>query len=244
MLEPTIEKLTSLRLSGMVLAIREMVAQKAQVELSWQERLGLIVDEEWQARENRRLTKRLKEAKLTKKASLENVIVDAARGLDRATLKDLSQFRWLEAHHNLILVGATGTGKSYLAAALAEQACRKGYRALLLRMPRLFEELAIARAQGKYAEALLRLERFELLILDDFLMAPLTDPERRDLLELLEDRQERSSIVFTSQTPPKTWHAAIGDPTIADAICDRIVHTSRVIALKGPSLRKSINQAT
>jgi DNA replication protein DnaC len=244
MLEPTIEKLTSLRLGNMAQAVREMQDMKGQVDLSWQERLGLIVDQEWQERENRRLQKRLKEAKLTKKASLENVIADPARGLDRATLKELSQFRWLSAHHNLILVGATGTGKSYLAAALAEQACRKGHRALLLRMPRLFEELAIARAQGKYAEALLRLERFELLILDDFLMAPLTDPERRDLLELLEDRQERASIIFTSQTPPKTWHAAIGDPTIADAICDRIVHSSRVIALKGPSLRKSINQTT
>lgn len=241
MLEPTIEKLTALRLSTMAEAVREMETTRAQVDLSWQERVALLVDQEWQARENRRLTKRLKEAKLTKKASLEDVISEPARGLDKATLKELSHFRWLEHHHNLIVVGATGTGKSYLAAALAERACRKGYRALLVRMPRLFEELAIARAQGNYAATLARFERFDLLILDDFLMTPLTDPERRDLLELLEDRHERTSTIFTSQTPPKTWHGAIGDPTIADAICDRIVHNSKVIALKGPSLRKSIS---
>jgi DNA replication protein DnaC len=241
MIEPTIEKLTALRMSTMASAVREMDRSKSQVDLSWQDRVGLLVDQEWQARENRRLGKRLKEAKLTKKASLENVIAEPARGLERATLKELSHFRWLEAHHNLIIVGATGTGKSYLAAALAEQACRKGHRALLLRMPRLFEELAIARAQGNYAATLARFERFALVILDDFLMTPLTDPERRDLLELLEDRHERASTIFTSQTPPKTWHAAIGDPTIADAICDRIVHNSKVIALKGPSMRKSIS---
>lgn len=241
MLEATIEKLTTLRLSTMAQAMRDMDGSRAQVDLTWQERVALLVDQEWEAREQRRLQKRLKEAKLTKKASLENVTTEASRGLDKPTLKELSSCKWLNAHHNLIVVGATGTGKSYLAAALAEHACRKGYRALLLRMPRLFEELAIARAQGNYAATLARYEKFDLLILDDFLMAPLTDPERRDLLELLEDRHERSSTIFTSQTPPKTWHAAIGDPTIADAICDRIVHNSKVISLKGPSLRKLMN---
>ena len=241
MLEPTIEKLMALRLSVMAQGVREMETSKSQVALTWQERLTLLVDQEWEARESRRLQKRLKEAKLTKRASLENVIVNPARGVDRALLKELTHGKWLDAHHNLIFVGATGTGKSYLAAALAEHACRKGRRALLLRMPRLFEELAIARAQGNYAATLARYEKFDLLILDDFLMTPLTDPERRDLLELLEDRHERSSTIFTSQTPPKTWHTAIGDPTIADAICDRIVHNSKVVALKGPTLRDPKN---
>ncbi len=184
------------------------------------------------------------EASLTQTASLENVVIDTARGLERATLKELGSLRWLEAHRNLILVGATGTGKSYLATALAEHACRRGHRALLVRMPRLFEELAIARAQGNYASTLARFEKFDLLVLDDFLMTPLSDGERRDLLELIDDRHERSATIFTSQTSPKTWHAAIGDPTIADAICDRIVHHSKVLALKGPSLRKPQTQAT
>jgi DNA replication protein DnaC len=244
MLEPTIEKLNAMKLGVMARAAREMETTKPLADLSWQERLALLVDEQWQERENRKLDRRLKEAKLTKKASLENVIVEATRGLDRATLKELGSFRWVEAHHNLILVGATGTGKSYLAAALAEQACRRGYRALLLRMPRLFEELAIARAQGNYAATLARFEKFDLLILDDFLMTPLTDAERRDLLELVEDRHERTSTIFTSQSPPKTWHGAIGDLTIADAICDRIVHNSKVIALKGQSLRKPQTAST
>jgi DNA replication protein DnaC len=244
MLEPTIEKLNALKLGVIARAAREMEETKSNADLSWQERLALLVDTEWQERENRRLDRRLKEAKLTKKASLENVVADAARGLERATLKELGSLRWLEAHRNLILVGATGTGKSYLATALAEHACRKGYRALLVRMPRLFEELAIARAQGNYASTLARFEKFDLLVLDDFLMTPLSDGERRDLLELIDDRHERSATIFTSQTPPKTWHAAIGDPTIADAICDRIVHHSKVLALKGPSLRKPQTQAT
>ena len=243
MLEPTIEKLTSLRLGTMVAALREMLSQPPKQALSFEEKLSLLVDREWQERENRKLQKRLKDAKLTKKASVENLIADPARGLERDTIRELSSCNWIEHKHNLVIVGATGTGKSYLAAALAEQACRRGYRALLLRMPRLFEELAIARAQGNYAATLARLAKFDLIILDDFLMAPLTDTERRDLLEVVDDRQESSSTIFTSQTPPKTWHSAIGDPTIADAICNRILHHAKAIALKGPSLRKAASAA-
>jgi DNA replication protein DnaC len=238
MLEPTFEKLTSMRLSTMAIALRELESMPPSHDLSWQERLAILVDREWQERENRRLHKRLKDAKLTRNASLENVIVDPARGLDKATLRDLSTSRWLDEKHNLILIGATGTGKTYLAAALAEHACRKGLRALFIRVPRLFEELAIARAQGTYAATLAKYLKFQLLVLDDFLMAPLADAERRDLLELLEDRYDQASTIFTSQVPTKTWHSAIGDPTIADAICDRILHNARNITLRGASLRK------
>lgn len=238
MLEPTFEKLISMRLSTMAAALRELESAPPSHELSWQERLALLVDREWQERENRRLQKRLKDAKLTKRASIENVVVDAARGLDKATLRELTNGKWIDAKHNLILVGATGTGKTYLAAALAEHACRKGLRALFVRVPRLFEELAIARAQGAYATTLAKYQRFELLVLDDFLMAPLADVERRDLLELLEDRYDHAATIFTSQVPTKTWHSAIGDPTIADAICDRILHNAKQLTLKGASLRK------
>jgi DNA replication protein DnaC len=238
MLEPTFEKLTSMRLSTMASALRELESMPPSHDLSWQERLAILVDREWQERENRRLHKRLKDAKLTRNASLENVIVDPARGLDKATLRELATSQWLDEKHNLILIGATGTGKTYLAAALAEHACRKGLRALFIRVPRLFEELAIARAQGTYAATLAKYLKFQLLVLDDFLMAPLADAERRDLLELLEDRYDQASTIFTSQVPTKSWHSAIGDPTIADAICDRILHNARNITLRGASLRK------
>jgi DNA replication protein DnaC len=238
MLQPTIEKLTAMRLNGMVSAIRDLDAAPPSHELAWQERLALVIDREWQEREERRLRRRIKEAKLTKRASVEDVVTDPARGIDKPILRELLNTRWIDNKHNLILVGATGTGKTYLAAALAEYACRKGLRALFIRVPRLFEELAIARAQGSYAATLTRLQKFNLIVLDDFLMAPLSDVERRDLLELLEDRYDVASTIFTSQVPTKTWHSAIGDPTIADAICDRILHNAKHITLKGASLRK------
>jgi DNA replication protein DnaC len=173
-----------------------------------------------------------------RQASMENVTVDAARGVDKALMRELVAGTWMQHAHNVILCGATGTGKTYLAAALAENACRLGKRAFFVRVPRLLEELAMARAAGTYAATLLRFTKFQLLVLDDFLMAPLTDVERRDLLELLEDRYENASTVFTSQVPTKTWHSAIGDPTLADAICDRILHNAKLITLKGASLRK------
>lgn len=244
MLEPTIEKLISMRLSTMATALRELEAQPPSHELSWHERLALLVDREWQERENRRLHKRLREAKLTKSASLENVTADPARGLDKPVVRELATLRWATQKKNLILLGATGTGKTYLASALAELACRRGMRALFVRVPRLFEELAIARAQGNYVATLAKLARFELLILDDFLMAPLADAERRDLLELLEDRYDHAATIFTSQVPTKTWHSAIGDPTIADAICDRILHNAKSITLKGGSMRKRNDSST
>jgi DNA replication protein DnaC len=226
MLEPTLEKLSRMRLTTMASAIRELDADPKGSQLSWQDKLALVVDKEWNEREGRQLARRLKEAKLTRQASLENVILDPARGIDKPLVRELATGKWIESAHNVSLVGATGTGKTYFAAALAEHACRQGKRALFVRVPRLIEELAIARAQGAYALTLQRFTKFQLLVLDDFLMAPLSDIERRDVLELLEDRYENGATVFTSQLPTKTWHSAIGDPTLADAICDRMPNSS------------------
>jgi DNA replication protein DnaC len=234
MIEPTLERLVKLRMTTMATAIRELDADPKSHSLSWHDRLTLAVDREWTDRENRQL----REAKLVRQASMENVTVDATRGVDKALMRELAAGTWMQYAHNVILCGATGTGKTYLAAALAENACRLGKRAFFVRVPRLLEELAMARAAGTYAATLLRFTKFQLLVLDDFLMAPLTDVERRDLLELLEDRYENASTVFTSQVPTKTWHSAIGDPTLADAICDRILHNAKLITLKGASLRK------
>jgi DNA replication protein DnaC len=239
MIEPTLEKLTKMRMTVMVSAIRELETSPKGHELSWDERLALVVDKEWHARENKQLKRRLKDAKIMRKASLENVQIDPLRGIDKPSVRELATGKWIEATHNIILVGATGTGKTYLASALAEHACRLGKRARFVRVPRLLEELALARAEGAYALSLARFTKFDVLVLDDVLMAPLSDVERRDLLELLEDRYQKASTIFTSQVPTKTWHSAIGDPTMADAICDRILHNAKMITLKGPSLRKT-----
>jgi DNA replication protein DnaC len=171
-------------------------------------------------------------------ASLENVWCEPGRGLDKTLVRDLATCKWIRNKHNVIIVGKTGVGKSYLGAALAQAACRKGLRAMCTRVPRLAHELAIARADGTYTALLGRLARLDVLVLDDFLIAPLKDTERRDLLEVLEDRYGTSSTVVTSQVPTKTWHEMLADPTIADAICDRLVHNAHVIALKGPSGRE------
>lgn len=198
----------------------------------------MLVDREWTDRENRRVTRRIKEARLGVRASLEDVVCDPARGLDKAAVRQLATCQWVRAKQNVIVIGPTGIGKTYLAAALGEGACRKGLRALFVRVPRLVEELAVARVSGAYAQTLARIGKIDVLILDDLLLTPMKDAERRDLLEVLEDRYDRCSTVITSQLPTKSWHEAFGDPTIADAICDRLVHNAHVLALRGPSMRK------
>ena len=236
--EQTIQKLCDLKLLAMADAVRELLATAPGGEMSFEEKLGLVVDREWTDRENRRLTRRLKEAKLGMSASLEDVWCEPARGLDKAVVRSLATCQWVRAKQNVIALGATGVGKSYLGAALAQAACRNGFRALCTRVPRLVNELAIARADGSYAVMLAKLARTDVLALDDFLIAPLKDTERRDLLEVLEDRYDHSSTVITTQVPTKSWHEMLADPTIADAICDRLVHNAHVLALKGTSLRK------
>jgi len=207
-------------------------------QLSFEDKLGLLVDREWADRENRRVARRVKEARLSVRAAPEEILCDAARGLERAALRELTTCQWVRSHHNLVIVGATGVGKSFLANALAQAAIRQGFRALFVRVPRLLEQLAIARASADYSATLERIARIDVLILDDFLLAPMTDVERRDLLEVLEDRYGKNSTVLTSQLGTKTWHETLGEPTIADAICDRLVHNAHVLTLRGPSIRR------
>jgi DNA replication protein DnaC len=236
--EETIDKLMKLRLPHMAAALRATLDRAAGSGLSVEECVGLMVDREWTERDNRRLGRRIKDAKLGMQASIEDVRCDPARGIDKAVMRSMGTCGWVRAKQNVIVIGMTGTGKSYVGAALAEAACRHGYRALRTRVPRLLGELAIARADGSYTATLSRLAKVDVLVLDDLLIAPLKDSERRDLLEVLEDRYDQRSTVVTSQVPTKSWHEMLADPTLADAICDRLVHNAHVLALKGPSIRK------
>jgi DNA replication protein DnaC len=236
--EETIGKLIQLKLPHMASALRAQLERAAGSALSVEECVGLMVDREWTERESRRTGRRIKDAKLGMQACVEDLWCDPTRGLDKAVMRVLGDCRWVRAKQNVIVIGMTGTGKSYVSAALAEAACRRGYRALRVRVPRLLDELAIARADGSYAATLSRLAKLDVLVLDDLLIAPLKDTERRDLLEVLEDRYDQRSTVVTSQVPTKTWHEMLADPTVADAICDRLVHNAHVLSLKGPSIRK------
>lgn len=236
--EETIEKLVQLKLPHMANALRAELARAAGSALSVEECVGLMVDREWTERENRRISRRIKDAKLGMQACVEDLWCDPTRGLDKSVIRGLGSCGWVRAKQNVIVIGMTGTGKSYVGAALAEAACRHGYRALRVRVPRLLQELAIARADGSYSAALSRLAKLDVLVLDDLLITPMKDTERRDLLEVLEDRYDQRSTVVTSQVPTKTWHEMLSDPTVADAICDRLVHNAHVLSLKGPSIRK------
>jgi DNA replication protein DnaC len=196
-------------------------------------------DVEWRARENKRLTRALQDAKLKlSQACLEAIDYPARRELDKAVIRQLATCRWVAEHQGILITGMTGTGKSFLACALAHQACRKGYRALYRRASRLFHELTLARADGSYIRLLAKLARPDVLLIDDFALAPLQDQERRDLLEILEDRYGTRSTIITSQLPPTQYHDYIGEPTLADSICDRLLHNTHRIVLKGPSRRK------
>jgi len=236
-IQDTLGKLEEMRLGAMAEAARELTGAPPDQRLNFEEKLALIVDREWISRDNRRTARRIKEAKLATKASLQDVACDPERGIAKATLRQLATCTWVREHHNVIVVGKTGVGKTYLGAALADVACRNGHRALFARVPRLLEELHLARAAGTLTSLLGKLSRVDVLVLDDFLLNPMTDAERRSLLEVLEDRYGHSSTVITTQLATKTWHSAIGDPTIADAICDRVVHNAHVVALGGPSIR-------
>jgi DNA replication protein DnaC len=237
-IDETIQKLTELKLHTLAKAVREMLQAPPDNQLSFEEKLALLVDREWTDRENRKVARRIKEARLSARAASDEILCDPARGLDRAQLRDLTSCQWVRSRHNVVVLGPTGIGKSFLANALAQEACRQGFRALFVRASRLLEQLAIARASADYNATLARIAKIDVLVLDDFLLAPLTDVERRDLLEVLEDRYGKTSTVITSQLPTKSWHEALGDPTIADAICDRLVHNAHVVTLRGSSLRR------
>jgi DNA replication protein DnaC len=237
-IDETINKLIDLKLHTLAKSLREMLDMPPDKQLSFEDKLGLLVDREWADRENRRVARRVKEARLSVRAAPEEIICDPGRGLERAAIRELSTCQWVRSHHNLVILGPTGVGKSFLANALAQGAIRQGFRALFVRVPRLLEQLAIARAAADYSATLERIAKIDVLILDDFLLAPMTDIERRDLLEVLEDRYGKHSTVLTSQLPTKTWHEALGEPTIADAICDRLVHNAHVLTLRGGSIRR------
>jgi DNA replication protein DnaC len=239
LIEQTMEKMNAMKLSGMADALRQQLGSAQHAKLAFDDRLGLLVDAEWSAREQRKLTKRMKAAKLRYEASIENVDFKHPRGLDRQQILSLANCGFVQKHHNLVITGPTGIGKSYLASAFVERACRLGYKATYLRLPRLLQQLAVGRGDGSYARVLDRLARLDLLAIDDWLLAPLRDAERRDLVEIVEDRSERASTLIASQLPPKDWHASIGDPNLADAICDRLLNDAHRIDLKGASKRRT-----
>lgn len=237
--QPTVEKLHALRLGTMAEAWRTQQRDTAASALSFDERFAMIVDAEYLARDNRRLARLLKDAELRiPGACMEDVDGSASRGVDRAMLRQLATCAWIGDHLNVLVSGSTGVGKSYLASALGQCACRRGLRVLYRRVSRLFDEISLSRADGSYARLLARLAKADLLILDDLGLGTLTEAHRHDLLEVLEDRYGRSSTVVTSQLPPTNWHEWIGDPTLADAILDRLVHNAYKLDLKGPSKRK------
>jgi DNA replication protein DnaC len=241
---PTEDKLRELKLTGMLQAWQEQQEMPQSASLDFEERFGLLLDREASERANRRLKTRLRRAKLRQDASLEDIDYGAPRGLDKKLMLSLAGCQWIREHHNCLITGPTGSGKSFLACALAHKACREGHTALYLRMPRLFQELAIAKGDGRYTKLMAGYAKTRLLVLDDWGMAGLTDEQRRDLFEVIEDRYDRASTLITSQVPVKNWHEVIGDPTLADAILDRLVHNAYKINLKGDSMRKKRNSLT
>lgn len=237
--EPTIEKLRTLRLAVMADAWVEQNKNPKVASLTFDERLGMIVDAEYQARDNRRLRRLLKDAQLRiSNACVEDIDVAPGRGLDKAMVRQLATCSWIAEHLNVLLCGPTGVGKSYVACALGRTACRRGHRVVYRRVPRLLDELALARAEGSYARLLARFAKVEVLLLDDWGLGTLRDVQRHDLLEVIEDRYARTCTVVTSQLPVAKWHEWIGDPTLADAILDRLVNSAYKIDLKGHSRRK------
>ncbi len=237
--EPTMDKLQRLRLRAMAQAWQDQQKSATIGGLTFDERFALIVDAEHLARHNRRLERLLKDADLRlPHASIEDVDMSAARGLDKAMVRQLGTCAWIGDHLNVLVTGPTGVGKSYLACALGQAACRRGMRVLYRRAPRLLDELALAKADGTSARLFSRLAKSELLVIDDLGIGTLKESQRQDLLEVLDDRYGRSSTVVTSQLPQKKWHEWIGEPTLADAILDRIVHNSYKVDLTGPSRRK------
>jgi DNA replication protein DnaC len=228
----------ALKLFAMAKALDTQIGMKDIEEMNFEDRLGLLVDAELIARENKRLQSRLKNAKLRLSACIEDLDVKAARGLDRIVVNALASSDWLQNHQNVIVTGPTGAGKTYVACALAQKACRDGYTVFYERAPRLFQDLALAKADGRYHKIMAALAKKDLIVIDDFALAPLTDDQRRDLLEIVEERYNRRSTLMASQVPSDLWHDIIGDPTIADAILDRIIHNSHKLKLKGESRRK------
>lgn len=238
LIHPTLDKLEKLRLTGMVTALKEQWQRPDSNELSFEERLGLLVDREADLRQTRQMQSRLRKAKLRQNAAIEDVDFKQPRGLDRSLVHKLADCQWIKQKQNLLITGPTGVGKSYLACAFAHKACREGFNVLYVRIARLFADLALAKGDGRYIKILAMLAKTDLLVLDDYGLALLSKDQRHDLLEILEDRNGLRSTLMTSQLPVEHWHEQIGDPTMADAILDRLVHNAHTMQLKGGSMRK------
>jgi DNA replication protein DnaC len=236
--EQTIDKLYRMKLNGMAEAFREQLQQPQINELPFEERFGLLVDRQWNWKEDRRMKRLLSNAKLKINACIEDIDYRTPRGLDKSVILRLAECGWIGRAQNVIITGATGVGKTYLACALANRACRMGYSAFYIRIPQLFQNLTIARGDGSYPKVMKNLLKAKVLILDDLGLAPMSAQERRDLLEVIEDRHGLASTVVAAQVPIDSWHANIRDPTIADALLDRLVHNAHKINLKGESMRK------
>jgi len=237
--EPLKEKLLAMRLHGMADALKTQEQDPATRELSFLERLGLLVDHQWNWRQNQALARRLQAAKLRGNACVEEIDYRTARGLDKGVIRALAQeSAWVRNHEHIFVLGPTGVGKSFVASALAQKACRDGYSALYTRTAALFRDLGIARADGSLRLMLAKLSRIDLLVIDDWAMAPLSEPERRDFWEICEDRYQTRSMILTSQLPVSRWHEQIGDPTVADGILDRLVHNAHRVEMRGDSMRK------
>ena len=238
--QPMNEKLLAMRLHGMADALKAQEQDQAMRELSFLERLALLVDQQWNWRENQALQRRLKAARLRANTCVEDIDYRAARGLDKSVMRALTQeSSWVANHENIFVLGPTGVGKSYIASALAQKACRDGYTVLSTRAAALFRDLNLARADGSLRSLLARLARIDVLVIDDWAMAPFTETERRDFWEICEDRYQTRSLILTSQLPVSKWHEQIGDPTLADGILDRIVHNAHRIEMRGDSMRKT-----
>jgi len=242
--EQTLEKLYAMKLNGMAGAFAEQLQQPNMDELAFEERFGLVVDCQWTWKEDRRMKRLLKTAKLKIDACVEDIDYKSPRGIDKSVMLRLAACDWIKNAQNIMIIGPTGVGKTYLACALANRACRNGYSSFYMRAPRLFQELVIARADGTYTKLMNKLAKTKVLVIDDLGLAPMTDGERRDLLEVIEDRQGLSSTIVASQLPIESWHDNIGDLTIADAILDRLVHNAHRINLKGDSMRKKRSNLT
>lgn len=240
LIHPTAERLRALGLAAMADALVELQNAPDAAELTREDWLGLLVDREATSRENKRLARRLREARLRQAAVVEDVDFRAPRGLDRALFQKLASCAWVRDHHHLVVVGPTGIGKSWLSCALGHKACREGFSVLYKRATRLFNDLTQARGEGRLPRLLTTLERIRLLIVDDWGPEPLNAEQRRDLLEIVDDRDDRGSLLITSQVPVNRWHEVIADPTLGDAILDRILHRAHRIELKGPSLRRRL----
>jgi DNA replication protein DnaC len=237
---PTLEKLHLLRLTGMAEALQEQL-KKPLPDLDFESRLGLLIEREWYLRENRRLKRRLTQAKLQQTACIEDIDYTQSRGLNKSTILELARGQWIQQHLNLLITGSTGCGKTYLACAMAHKACLIGFTSRYYRLPRLWNELKMAKANGSYSSWLSQLAKVDLLVLDDWGLVSPDEDQRRDLLEILDDRYQQRSTVITSQLPTTHWHEHLNDVTLADAILDRLLHNAVRVELKGDSLRKSKN---